>query len=38
MSLSGFKSELCIVFLRDLEVIVSKFRSYFCKSLWENWL
>jgi len=38
MSLSEFKSELSVFFLRDLEVIVSKFRNNFCKSLWENWL
>jgi len=30
---SEFKSELCVVFLRDLEVIVGKFRSNFCESL-----
>jgi len=33
MSLSEFKSELSVFFLRDLEVIVSKFRNNFCKSL-----
>jgi len=33
MSLSGFESEMCVVFLRDLEVIVSEFGSKVCESL-----
>ena len=31
MSLSGFESILCVIFLRDLEVIVSRFGSKFCE-------
>jgi len=34
MGLSGFESELCVVFcLRDLEVIMSRFENKFYKSL-----
>jgi len=34
MSLSGYKSEMCVVFfLRDLEVIVSEFGNKVCESL-----
>jgi len=33
MGLSEFESEICVVFLRDLKVIVSKFGSKVCESL-----
>jgi len=33
MDLSGFKNKLCVLFLRDLEVVVSRFKSDFCDSL-----
>jgi len=33
MSLSGFESEICVVFLRNLEVIVREFENKVCESL-----
>jgi len=33
MGLSGFESELCVIFLKDLEVIVNRIGSNFCESL-----
>jgi len=38
MNLSGLKGEVCVIFLRNLRVKVSKFRSKFMKFCeWFEW-